>query len=110
MLTDASPPVPLEAAHPVEIRRIYVDAHMYGSGLARALMAAAMRDVRDGGGDVAWLGTNQGNERAIRFYVKCGFSIVGERTFTVGGSIEDDYVLAADLADAAPGNARTVGA
>ena len=47
-----------------------------------------------GGHDWIWLGTNQGNERALRFYRKHGFGIIGRRTFEVGPVVEVDFVLA----------------
>jgi ribosomal protein S18 acetylase RimI-like enzyme len=39
-----------------------------------------------------WLGVNQLNARANRFYEKNGFAIVGEKKFLVGGKAEDDFV------------------
>ena len=40
-----------------------------------------------------WLGVNQQNERAQRFYGKSGFERVGTKRFLVGGVYEDDYVM-----------------
>jgi RimJ/RimL family protein N-acetyltransferase len=40
-----------------------------------------------------WLGVNQLNERAQRFYAKSGFSKVGTKRFLVGDRYEDDYVF-----------------
>jgi GNAT superfamily N-acetyltransferase len=90
MLAFDEPPIPTTWTNPIELRRIYVDVP--GSGLASALMATAMEQAR--GHDVIWLGTNQLNTRAIRFYRKHGFEIVGNRTFTVGGVAEADHVMA----------------
>ena len=39
-----------------------------------------------------WLGVNQHNPRANRFYEKSGFGIVGTKKFLVGGKWEDDFV------------------
>jgi ribosomal protein S18 acetylase RimI-like enzyme len=36
---------------------------------------------------------NEENARAIRFYEKHGFAKVGRKHFTVGGRVEDDWVL-----------------
>lgn len=84
-------------AHPVELRRIYVAADHHGTDAAPALMAQAMHMAGERGHDVMWLGTNQLNERAIRFYEKCGFVITGHKTFTVGESVEDDFVMSRNL-------------
>ena len=40
-----------------------------------------------------WLGVNQHNQRAQRFYVKHGFSINGTKTFRLGAGVENDYVM-----------------
>lgn len=53
-----------------------------------ALAAAAGWGVAD-----IWLGVNQKNERAQRFYSKAGFTVTGTRTFQVGSHIEHDYVM-----------------
>ncbi len=90
MLAFDAPPIATDWVHPLELRRIYVDVP--GSGVAGALMATAIEQAR--GHDVIWLGTNQLNARAIRFYTKHGFEIMGKRTFVVGGVEEADYVMA----------------
>ena len=40
-----------------------------------------------------WLGVNQENERAQKFYAKSGFEKVGTKRFLVGDRYEDDYVF-----------------
>lgn len=94
MLAFDEPPVDNDWEQPIEVRRIYIDAVAHGSGLAGQLMDAALARARERGHDWIWLGTNQENERALRFYAKCGFHIVGRRTFRVGDTLEQDYVLA----------------
>jgi ribosomal protein S18 acetylase RimI-like enzyme len=39
-----------------------------------------------------WLGVNQENTRANRFYAKCGFDGVGTKNFLIGDRYEDDFV------------------
>lgn len=90
MLAFDVPPIPTDWRNPIELRRIYVDAP--GDGAAGLLMATALDRAR--GHDRIWLGTNRINERAIRFYAKHGFEIVGNRTFVVGGVEEADFVMA----------------
>jgi ribosomal protein S18 acetylase RimI-like enzyme len=76
----------------VEISKCYVMPDHHGAGVASALMAAsiAAAQARDAAG--VWLGVNQENARANRFYEKCGFAIVGTKKFLVGGVYEDDFV------------------
>lgn len=97
MLADDPPPVPGPWRNPGELRRIYVDEHMHGQGLAEELVRACLQAAERAGRDWVWLGTNVHNVRALRFYQKSGFAIVGERTFNVGGSVEHDHVLAVEL-------------
>lgn len=94
MLAFDPPPIETDWQRPLEVKRIYVDSRAHGSGLATQLMDVAFERARGGGYDWLWLGTNTENQRAIRFYEKCGLRIVGERTFYVAGTPERDYVLA----------------
>jgi len=79
-----------------ELRRIYSLSRFHGSGLGAALMdtviAAAAGHIR------LLLGVKNDNHRAIAFYRKHGFAVVGTRTFTVGAKTYDDFVLARALA------------
>jgi ribosomal protein S18 acetylase RimI-like enzyme len=61
-------------------------------------MAASIGWARSVGAAGVWLGVNQQNERAQRFYAKSGFERVGTKRFLVGGQYEDDFVLEQPLA------------
>jgi ribosomal protein S18 acetylase RimI-like enzyme len=60
--------------------------------MERALATAVEWGVR-----CVWLGVNQGNARAQRFYTKSGFKINGTRTFHVGARRENDYVMVREV-------------
>ena len=45
-----------------------------------------------------WLGVNEENARAIRFYEKHGFGKVGRKSFRLGDRLEEDWVLEHPLA------------
>lgn len=75
-----------------ELSKIYVLPDRHGAGTSRELMAAALGAARSRGSRGAWLGVNQLNERAQRFYGKSGFTRVGTKRFLVGDRYEDDYV------------------
>lgn len=87
-------PAEVIGVRPMEVRRIYVREDFHGRAVAAELMAVAVQVARDEGRDVLWLGTNRGNVRALRFYRKCGFEVVGARQFNVGGVVADDHLLA----------------
>lgn len=78
---------------PVELSKMYVVPGRHGSGVADALMRAALEHAAGAGGAGVWLGVNQLNERAQRFYARNGFARCGTRTFLVGTRREDDYLM-----------------
>jgi ribosomal protein S18 acetylase RimI-like enzyme len=75
-----------------ELSKIYVLPSAHGGGVARELLAAAIDIAREIGAAGMWLGTNQANARAQRFYEKSGFEKVGTKRFRVGDRWEDDFV------------------
>ncbi|TDW30442.1 GNAT family N-acetyltransferase [Cryobacterium psychrophilum] len=77
----------------VEVSKCYVRAGSHGGGLASSLMAATLHAAGERGAVGAWLGVNELNARAIRFYEKQGFAEVGRKTFPLGGVLENDFVL-----------------
>ena len=76
-----------------ELSKCYVRADAHGTGTASLLMAATLHAARERGAAGSWLGVNQENERALRFYGKHGYERVGIKRFLVGERHEDDYVL-----------------
>lgn len=77
----------------VELSKIYLAPAHHRTGAAAALMEAGLAWADGIGARSVWLGVNQTNLRAQRFYRKHGFDIIGTRTFTLGQSVEDDYVM-----------------
>lgn len=81
----------------MEISKLYVQPTQHGSGAAGRLMSSSLTHARDCGCAGAWLGVNQQNVRAQKFYAKHGFEIVGTKTFVVGVQTHDDYVMQVTL-------------
>ncbi|PND58240.1 GNAT family N-acetyltransferase [Mycobacterium sp. ENV421] len=81
----------------VELSKLYVLADSHGSGIAAALMDATVNRAADAGARCVWLGVNQRNSRAQRFYGKHGFTVVGTKTFPMGTHTEQDYVMVRPL-------------
>ena len=77
----------------VELSKMYVLPASHGAGASGALMAAALGRAVELGARCVWLGVNQQNLRAQRFYAKHGFSVSGVRTFRLGDGVENDYVM-----------------
>lgn len=80
-----------------ELSKMYVLPDHHGGGAATALMERALAAAGDWGARCVWLGVNQANQRAQRFYTKSGFTISGNRTFHVGAQRESDFVMVREL-------------
>jgi ribosomal protein S18 acetylase RimI-like enzyme len=76
----------------IELSKFYVLEGHHGRGVAATLMAGTIGAAAGTGAASCWLGVNQQNARANRFYEKHGFLQVGTRTFQVGPSLENDFV------------------
>ena len=89
-------------ARPVsELSKMYVlpDHHSQGRDdpPAHRLMRAAIAAATARGSVLIWLGVNQENVRAQRFYAKMGFSRAGTKTFSLNGSVEHDFIFSRAL-------------
>lgn len=89
-------PVPPEPGD-IELKRIYVLSRFHGTGTGERLMRAALEDAADRGAPRLLLGTYQDNRRAVAFYTRHGFELIGTRKFEVGGTLYDDIVMAKRL-------------
>jgi ribosomal protein S18 acetylase RimI-like enzyme len=76
---------------------MYVLPDSHGAGVSAALMSAALSRAKELDAQCVWLGVNQNNQRAQRFYTKHGFSINGTKTFRLGTGLENDYVMVCPL-------------
>jgi ribosomal protein S18 acetylase RimI-like enzyme len=76
----------------IELSKFYLAANRHGSGVASALMTATLTEGAATGAEFCWLGVNQHNERAAKFYEKHGFEVVGTKRFRVGEVWHNDHV------------------
>ncbi|MEV6847818.1 GNAT family N-acetyltransferase [Actinoplanes sp. NPDC051411] len=81
-----------DAATSIELSKFYLTEDRHGSGAAAALMAATLDEAARTGAKSCWLGVNQQNVRAGKFYAKQGFEVVGEKRFLVGSELHHDFV------------------
>lgn len=87
----------IKGDRPAELHRIYVSSAWHGRGVASELMRAVYAAAARAGSDCIWLGVWERNPRAIAFYRKCGFSVVGDQVFVLGRDRQRDLVLAMQL-------------
>ena len=81
----------------VELSKCYVHPEHHGLGAASTLMRASLDWAAKQGAASVWLGVNSQNAKAIRFYEKSGFARVGTKSFTLGDSVESDFILECPL-------------
>ena len=70
-----------------------IDSKPVSGSVSSALMDAVLERARTREAASVWLGVNQRNERAQRFYAKHGFAVASAKTFRLGGHWEQDYVM-----------------
>ena len=80
-----------------EIQRLYVERAWHGQGIAPALMRALLELAVQEHAARVWLGVWEHNPRAIAFYQKFGFCVVGAHDFDFGGDLQRDLVMQLQL-------------
>jgi ribosomal protein S18 acetylase RimI-like enzyme len=87
----------VEVRPAAELSKLYLLPDYHGAGVATTLMETTLATAAAWGARCVWLGVNQENQRAQRFYIKSGFKVNGTRTFQVGTRRENDYVMVREL-------------
>ena len=93
-----SPANDVAMQRPVELSRIYADRQWHGQGLGQRLLTACLDEAARWRASHIWLGVWKENPRAVAFYEKNGFKIVGEHTFQVGADPQHDWIMVRELA------------
>jgi diamine N-acetyltransferase len=91
-ITDPDVAAVVDEKTSIELSKFYLDADRHGSGAAAALMTATLAEAAATGAENCWLGVNQQNARAAKFYARHGFEVVGEKRFRVGAEWHNDHV------------------
>ncbi len=86
-------PHPAIPATPGELRKLYLDPAHHGTGLADALLHCALSTLNAEIPRPLWLSVFSGNPRAIAFYKKWGFEVIGEQIFLVGTDPQKDFLM-----------------
>ncbi len=87
------PPTAITGRQPLEIVRFYSDIAWIGRGVGTALMSACLDFAAQQGCDTIWLDVWEQNARAIAFYQKWGFIVVGAQAFQLGSELQNDLVM-----------------
>jgi ribosomal protein S18 acetylase RimI-like enzyme len=95
LLYDEVPaPAGVPGERPLRLHRIYTRRAWWGAGVGPALMAATIERARQRGFSSVWLTVWDQNDRAIAFYRRNGFEVVGMHPFHLGREVHMDPVLA----------------
>lgn len=81
----------------IEMEKIYVLQTYLGTGAGKLLMNYALNFSKDLQYDHLFLGVWEENKRAVRFYEKNGFVVFTTRSFTLGSTVCDDFMMKLDL-------------
>lgn len=77
----------------IEIERIYVIKEFLGKKVGKILFDKVIERACEINADGIWLGVWEKNERAIAFYEKNGFEIVGKHDFVLGEDLQTDLLM-----------------
>jgi ribosomal protein S18 acetylase RimI-like enzyme len=81
----------------LEIKQLYVLRPWQGAGVAPVLIDWAIDTARAAAVSALYLSVWSQNARAIAFYRRHGFAIVGHAPFSVGDQVDMDPVMRLDL-------------
>ncbi len=87
----------IDARNPAEIQRFYILKQWHGKGVAKQLMKVCLEEIANHLCDIVWLGVWEHNQRAIAFYQKYLFNVVGNKTFTLGTDHQNDFIMSRRL-------------
>jgi ribosomal protein S18 acetylase RimI-like enzyme len=77
----------------MEIERLYVREDWIGTGLGATLMRRAIEEARQHACRSVVLGVWEKNTRAIEFYQRFGFKVIGQHEFMLGTDVQNDLLM-----------------
>lgn len=86
-----------ESKKQMELQKIYVLKKFHGRDIAASLMQKAFNLAIEIDTNTIWLDVMMGNERALRFYTKSGFSRIGHHEFRIGSQVFKYHVMSKPL-------------
>lgn len=81
----------------LEVERIYVLQNYQGNSIGQFMMDFIYQFAIDKKLSYVWLGVWEKNIRAIKFYTRNGFNIVGSHDFLLGKDIQTDLLMQKEL-------------
>lgn len=80
-----------------ELSRLYLSTEQHGKGLAHKIIKAVFHSAANSKCNDMWLGVWENNFKAITFYKKYGFEVIGEHIFQLGSDPQKDLIMGVNL-------------
>jgi ribosomal protein S18 acetylase RimI-like enzyme len=96
-LNESSAQTDLNDPQSLEIERIYLARAFQGRGLGGLLLDTALDVAAGRNKSYLWLGVWEKNDKALAFYRKKGFYIIGTHPFLMGQEVQTDFLMRRDL-------------
>lgn len=77
----------------LEVCRIYVLQEYHDQKVGKLLMEASIKLAEDENMESVVLGVWENNHRALAFYKKWGFEVIGSHPFVMGNQVDTDLVM-----------------
>lgn len=87
----------IDAADAAELQRLYIQERFTGCGLGYQLLQAAEQHAARGGAELLWATVWVGNERALGFYPRRGYEVLGSPTYTFQGETHGNRLFGKPL-------------
>jgi ribosomal protein S18 acetylase RimI-like enzyme len=88
-------PIPLaQTGNVAQLQKIYVLHEFVGEGVGKPLIDAVLADAVLRQADTVWLDVLKENARAVRFYERRGFRMIGEDRYAIGAQTFAFHLMA----------------
>ncbi|WP_432405697.1 GNAT family N-acetyltransferase [Wukongibacter sp. M2B1] len=81
----------------IEVERIYVLKEFHSKGLGSVLLNKAKDIAKEREKAYIWLGVWEKNDKAIQFYKRNGFYLIGQHYFFMGDDEQTDLIMRKDI-------------
>ncbi len=87
----------IHTKHTIELCRIYLKKESWGKSFGSILLNKCVEEAEKRDADVIWLSVWEHNQRAIQFYERQGFEILGTHIFDLASSLHTDFIMTRNL-------------
>lgn len=91
-----SPTTPIASDQAGQLQKIYVLREFVGQGIGNPLLAAVLSHASSRKVEVVWLDVLKQNTRAVRFYQRAGFTLLGDHAYTIGSQTFSFHLMVFD--------------